>query len=131
MTVVIAKTQILAELQPGADLCLHVGAAEPGDLFQLILGTIDIVHWVSCQPVQVVELLSGGMRSVCRREDQCRTDDTRILRVGALEIRDGIGEILACAYFQPVGDMAVDVHTEVITLETSILDDTLLIGVAT
>ena len=70
------------------------------------------------------------MRSIRRREDQCRTDDTCILRVGALEVGHCIGEILTCSYFQPVGDMTVDVHTKVITLETCILNDTLLISEA-
>ena len=70
------------------------------------------------------------MRSVSRREDQCRTDDTCVLGVRALEIGSRVREMLACTYLQPLGDMPSCVDTQSVSLVTGVLDDTALVRIA-
>ena len=88
MPIVIAETQVLSELQPWENLCLNIRATEPRDLSQPVFRTIDIVDGVGSQPVGLIALFT------CRwREDECRTDDARILRVSTLEVSFGMREV--------------------------------------
>ena len=98
-------------------------------MLEFVLGTVDIIERISCQPVQFVQLLGLSMRSVGWREDERRTDDTRVLRVGALEIGGGVGEVLRGAYLQPFGDMPSGVDRKTVAFVAGILDNTRLVGV--
>lgn len=71
------------------------------------------------------------MRSVRRRENEGRTDDTGVLGVGALEIRSGVGEMLTGTDLQPFGDMPGGVDTQSVTLVTRVTDDTGLTRIVT
>ena len=70
MPVVIAKTEVLAQLEPRPDSKLQERRREPRYLFEFVFSTIDIVERISRQPVQFIQLLSLGMGSISRREDK-------------------------------------------------------------
>ena len=129
VTVVVAQTEVLTELEPRLDLELQIRRAEPRNLLELVLGAVDVVQRIGGEPVEFVQLLGALVRAVGGREDERRTDDTRVLGVGALEVGRRVREVLRRAYLKPVGYVPAEVHAQSVTLVAGVLDYTCLLGV--
>ena len=88
-----------------------------------------VIVWVGCEPVKLVELFGRGVYSVCRREDKGRTNDARILRIGALKVCHGVSKERACTNLQILVDVSANIERHAVAVETSVAYYTVLCGI--
>ena len=114
--VVVAQSEVLSELQPFRyDLNLKIRAAEIVDAVELILGAAHIGGRVGGEPIEVVGLCGIHVRTVGRREDQCRAHHAGVVAQRVGEVCRAACEALVGTDLQPAVYFARDVGTERVT----------------